>query len=86
MMLEAQVAAELLGVRFALDVEKRIDGAAQVGAHKTSMLQDMELGRPLEIEAILGAVAELGEWVDQPMPLCRGVLAMVRQRAAARAT
>ena len=84
MMLEAQVAAELLGVRFSLEVEKRIDGAAQVGAHKTSMLQDLELGRPLEIEAILGAVVELGEWVEQPMPLCRGVLAMVRQRAAAR--
>ena len=82
MMLEAQVAAELLGVRFSLDVEKRIDGTAQVGAHKTSMLQDLELGRPLEIEAILGAVVELGEWVEQPMPLCRGVLAMVRQRAA----
>ncbi len=84
LMLEGQAVAEALGVRFSLDVDKRIEGAAQVGAHKTSMLQDLELGRPLEIEALLGAVAELGEWVDMPMPLCRGILALVRQRAAAR--
>ena len=76
--------AEALGVRFAIDVEKRIDGAAEVGRHKTSMMQDLELGRPLEIEALLGAVVELAGWVDRPMPICSAVLALVRQRAAMR--
>ncbi len=84
MMLEGQVVAEALGIRFALDVEKRIDGAAEVGRHKTSMLQDLEMGRPLEIEAILGAVVELAGWVDAEVPISRAVLALVRQRAAMR--
>jgi 2-dehydropantoate 2-reductase len=81
MMLEAQAVGEALGVRFAVDVEKRIDGAGEVGAHKTSMLQDLERGRPMEIDALLGAVVELGELTAQPMPLCRAVLALVRERA-----
>ncbi len=81
MMLEAKAVAEALGVRFAIDVEKRIDGAAEVGEHKTSMLQDLERGRPMEIDALLGAVVELGEMVDHPMPTCRTVLALVRERA-----
>ncbi len=80
MMLEAQAVGEALGVRFAVDVEKRIDGAGEVGAHKTSMLQDLERGRPMEIDALLGAVVELGELTSQPMPLCRAVLALVRER------
>jgi len=81
MMLEAQATAEALGVRFAIDVDKRIAGAAEVGAHKTSMLQDLERGRPMEIDALLGAVVELGDLVGAPMPLCRAVLALVRERA-----
>jgi 2-dehydropantoate 2-reductase len=81
MMLEAKTVAEALGVRFAIDVEKRIDGAAEVGEHKTSMLQDLERGRPMEIDALLGAVVELGEVVDRPMPTCRTVLALLRERA-----
>ncbi len=81
MMLEAKAVAEALGVRFPIDVEKRIDGAAEVGEHKTSMLQDLERGRPMEIDALLGAVVELGEMVDQQMPTCRTVLALVRERA-----
>ena len=84
MMLEGQAVAEGLGVRFAIDVDKRIEGAAEVGRHKTSMLQDLELGRPLEIEALLGAVVEMAGWVDVETPICRAVLALVRQRAAAR--
>jgi 2-dehydropantoate 2-reductase len=80
MMLEAQATAEALGVRFAIDVDKRIAGAAEVGAHKTSMLQDLERGRPLEIDALLGAVVELGALVGESMPLCRAVLALVRER------
>ncbi len=81
MMLEGRAVAEALGVRFAIDVDKRIDGAAEVGAHKTSMLQDLERGRPMEIDALLGAVVELGELTGQAMPLCRSVLALVRERA-----
>lgn len=83
MMLEGQRVAEALGVRFAIDVDKRIAGAAEVGAHKTSMLQDLERGRPMEIEALLGAVVELADLVGEPAPTCRTVLALVRARAKA---
>ena len=81
MMGEAQVVAEALGVKFAISLEKRIDGAAEVGVHKTSMLQDLERGRPMEIDALLGAVVELGTLVGHAMPTCEIVLALVRQRA-----
>jgi 2-dehydropantoate 2-reductase len=83
MMLEGQRVAEALGVRFAIDVDKRIAGAAEVGAHKTSMLQDLERGRPMEIEALLGAVVELADWVGEAAPISRSVLALVRARARA---
>jgi 2-dehydropantoate 2-reductase len=83
MMLEGQRVAEALGVRFAIDVDKRIAGAAEVGAHKTSMLQDLERGRPMEIEALLGAVVELADWVGEAAPISRTVLALVRARAGA---
>lgn len=81
MMLEAQAVGETLGIKFGIDVEKRIDGAAEVGAHKTSMLQDLEAKKPMEIDALLGAVVEMGDLVGHPMPACRMVLALVRQRA-----
>ena len=81
MMVEAQAVGEALGVRFAIGVDQRIDGAAQVGAHKTSMLQDLERGRPIEIDALLGAVVELGALVGKPMPTCAMVLELVRERA-----
>lgn len=84
MMLEGQAVAEKLGVRFAIDVDKRIEGAADVGRHKTSMLQDLEKGRPLEIEALLGAVVEMAAWVEVPTPISQAILALVRQRAAMR--
>jgi 2-dehydropantoate 2-reductase len=84
LMLEGQAVAEALGVRFAIDVDKRIEGAAEVGRHKTSMLQDFEAGRPLEIEALLGAVVEMAEWVERPVPLARAVLGFVRQRVRVR--
>ncbi|WP_237213711.1 2-dehydropantoate 2-reductase [Falsiroseomonas oryziterrae] len=83
MMLEGQAVAEKLGVRFAIDVDKRIAGGAEVGAHKTSMLQDLERGRPMEIDALLGAVVELAELVEVPVPTCRTVLALVRGRGRA---
>lgn len=84
MMEEGRAVAEALGVRFAIDVDKRIDGAAEVGAHKTSMLQDLERGRPIEIEALLGAVVEMAGWVETPAPISSAILALVRQRAAMR--
>jgi 2-dehydropantoate 2-reductase len=83
MMLEGQAVAEKLGVRFAIDVDKRIAGGAEVGAHKTSMLQDLERGRPMEIDALLGAVVELAELVGVEVPTCRTVLALARARGRA---
>src|SRR5688500_15208182 len=68
MMVEAQAIGEALGVSFPVGVERRIDGAAQVGAHKTSMLQDLELGRPLEIDALVASVQELGRLTGKPTP------------------
>jgi len=81
MMVEAQAVAEALGVKFAVDVERRMDGAGEVGAHKTSMLQDLERGKPLETDALLGAVVELGALTGQAMPMCHTVLALLRERA-----
>jgi 2-dehydropantoate 2-reductase len=81
LMLEGQAVAEALGARFAIGVDHRLDGAAEVGAHKTSMLQDLERGRPMEIDALLGAVVELGDLVGRPVPLARMVLALLRERA-----
>jgi 2-dehydropantoate 2-reductase len=81
MMLEGQAVGEALGVKFGVNVDKRIDGAAEVGAHKTSMLQDLERGRPMEIDALLGAVVELGAVTGHTLPICASVLALVRERA-----
>jgi 2-dehydropantoate 2-reductase len=81
MMVEAQEVAEALGIRFAITLEKRLDGAAEVGEHKTSMLQDLERGRPMEIDALLGAVVEFGSMTGRAMPICTAVLALVRERA-----
>ncbi len=80
MMTEGQAIAEALGVRFPVDIEKRIDGAAEVGEHKTSMLQDLERGRPMEIDALLGAVVELGRMTAAPTPTCDMILTLVRER------
>lgn len=81
MMLEAQEIGERLGVRFRVDVERRINGAAGVGAHRTSMLQDLEKGRPLEIDALLTAVQEMGRLVETPTPYIDAVLGLVQQMA-----
>jgi 2-dehydropantoate 2-reductase len=67
-MLEAQAVAHALGEEFKIDVDQRIEGAAAVGEHKTSMLQDFERGRHLEISAIVGAVTELSRLVAVPTP------------------
>jgi 2-dehydropantoate 2-reductase len=83
MMVEGKAVAEALGVKFPIDVDKRIAGAAEVGAHKTSMLQDLERGRPMEIDALVSAVAELGRAVNVPTPTIDMVQALVIARARA---
>ncbi len=86
MMLEAQAIGEKLGARFRVSVDKRIAGGAAVGAHKTSMLQDLESGRPMEIDALVAVVQELGRLVDIPTPTIDVVLALIQQRAAVAGT
>lgn len=81
MMVEAQEIAEKLGVKFPIDVDKRIDGGAAVGAHRTSMWQDLDQGRPMEIDALVASVQELGRLTDTPTPTIDTVLALVALRA-----
>lgn len=81
MMLEAQEIGERLGASFRVDVDRRLAGGAAVGAHKTSMLQDLELGRPMEIDALVTVVQELGRLVEVPTPTIDVVLALIQQRA-----
>ncbi|MEI6097775.1 MAG: 2-dehydropantoate 2-reductase [Alphaproteobacteria bacterium] len=81
MMVEAQQIAESVGVRFPIDVDRRIEAAAAVGAHRTSMLQDLLAGRPLEIDALLASVVELGGLTGTQTPTIDTVLALIRLRA-----
>jgi 2-dehydropantoate 2-reductase len=80
MMIEAQAVAEKLGVSFPIDVDRRIEGGAAVGAHRTSMLQDLDAGRPLEIDALVASVQELGRITETPTPTIDTVLALVALR------
>jgi 2-dehydropantoate 2-reductase len=81
MMIEAKAIGDKLGVHFRVDVERRIDGAGGVTGHKTSMLQDLERGRPMEIDPLVSVIQEMGRLVDVPTPTLDTVLALVRQRA-----
>jgi 2-dehydropantoate 2-reductase len=78
MMSEAQTIAGRLGVTFRLPLEKRIAGAERVGHHKTSMLQDVEAGRPLEIDALLGSVIEMARLTDTASPNLDAVYALTK--------
>ena len=80
-MVEVETIARALGVKLAVDVDTRIQWARDVGAHKTSMLQDLERGRPMEIDALVTAVQEMGRLVDVPTPSLDIVLGLVQQRA-----
>jgi 2-dehydropantoate 2-reductase len=88
MMGESLAIADRLGVVFDVSIDKRIDGARRVGAHKTSTLQDIEAGRALEIDCIIGGVVELGDRLGIPVPATRHVYALTKlldeatQRAA----
>lgn len=81
MMLEAKEIADRLGISFRVDVERRIEGARKVGAHKTSMLQDLERGRAMEIDPLVTVVQEMGRLAEIPTPTIDVVLALVQQRA-----
>jgi 2-dehydropantoate 2-reductase len=78
MMTEAQVTAHKLGITFRVPLEKRIDGAEKVGHHKTSMLQDVEAGRELEVDALVGSVIELARLTDTPTPHLDTVYALTQ--------
>ncbi|MBE7419545.1 MAG: 2-dehydropantoate 2-reductase [Ideonella sp.] len=78
MMAEAQAVAGQLGITFRVSIERRIAGAEKVGAHKTSMLQDIEAGREPEIEALVGSVAELARLTETPTPCIDAVYALAR--------
>jgi 2-dehydropantoate 2-reductase len=77
MMREAQAIAGALGIEFRLPLEKRIAGAEKVGKHKTSTLQDVEAGREIETEALLGAAIELAHLTATPAPACQAVHALL---------
>jgi 2-dehydropantoate 2-reductase len=72
----------VLGVHFRVDVDRRIEGARSVGAHKTSMLQDLEQGRPMEVDPLVTVVQELGRRTGIPTPTIDVVLALIQQREA----
>ena len=77
-MAETEAVAARLGIELPISIEQRMAGAEKVGAHKTSMLQDLEAGRPMEIEAVAGAVVELADRLGVPVPATRAVYASVK--------
>jgi 2-dehydropantoate 2-reductase len=78
LMEEVDAVARTMGAEVAISIEKRMEGAAAVGAHKTSMLQDLEAGRPLEVDALLGAVVELADGAGVPVPSLRVVYRLTK--------
>jgi 2-dehydropantoate 2-reductase len=78
LMEEVDAVARAMGVEVSLTIDKRMEGAAAVGEHKTSMLQDLEAGRPLEIDALLGAVVELAKGAGVPVPSLQVVYALTK--------
>ena len=86
MMREAQAVGEKLGIRFRIPLEKRIAGAQAVGEHKTSMLQDVEAGRPTEVDALVGSILELGAVAEVPTPAIAAVYGCMRLLEDTRAT
>ncbi len=77
-MRETEGVAARLGIELPISIEQRMAGAEKVGAHKTSMLQDYEAGRPMELEAVVGAVVELGDRLNIPMPATHAVYACAK--------
>jgi len=85
-MQEVEAVSHKLGMELPISIDQRIAGAEKVGEHKTSMLQDLEAGRPMELEALVGAVVELGERVGVPMPTTRTVYHCARLLAQSAST
>jgi len=83
-MAECEAVAAKLGLELPISIDQRMAGAEKVGEHKTSMLQDLEAGRPLEIEAVVGAVVELGEKLGVAMPATRAVYALTKLKVGVR--
>jgi len=81
-MSETEAVAAALGLHLPVSIEQRIAGATKVGEHKTSMLQDLEAGRPLELDSVVGTALELGERMGVAMPSTQAVYACVKLRAA----
>src|ERR1700722_4770166 len=77
-MQEVEAVSNKLGMELPVSIDQRITGAEKVGEHKTSMLQDLEAGRPMELEALIGAVVELGERVGLPMSCTRAIYECTR--------
>jgi 2-dehydropantoate 2-reductase len=84
-MVEVEALANKLGVTLPISIDQRIAGAEKVGEHKTSMLQDLEANRPMELEPVVGAVVELGEQLGIDMPYTRTVYACTRLLESAHA-
>ena len=84
-MTETEAVAGKLGIELSISIDQRMAGAEKVGAHKTSMLQDYEAGRPMELEAVVGAVIELGDRLGVSMPATRAMYACARFLDDARA-
>jgi 2-dehydropantoate 2-reductase len=78
LMAETELVAARLDIELPISIDQRMAGAEKVGAHKTSMLQDYEAGRPMELEAVVGAVVELGERLGVPMPATKSVYACTK--------
>ena len=85
-MTETEAVAARLGIELSISIDQRMAGAGKVGAHKTSMLQDYEAGRPMELEAVVGAVIEVGNRLGVSMPATRAMYACARFLDDARAT
>jgi 2-dehydropantoate 2-reductase len=77
-MTEVEAVVARLGMELPISIDQRMAGAGKIGEHKTSMLQDLEAGRPMEIETIIGAVVELGDRLGVPMPHTRSVYACIK--------
>jgi len=81
LMAETEAVAARLNIELPISIDQRMAGAGKVGAHKTSMLQDLERGRPMEIDPLVTVVQEMGRLTQIPTPAIDAVLALVTQRA-----